>query len=868
MNKNLLKLCVLGCAAFAMNACDTGEYNDLECDPATYKAECLSENALMFCNAGKLEVQKGENGAVCLHVNGEAKIVKDGEGSIEPVSCTSTCNSTTELKQCNADGTTTTVDCSASGKICENGVCVTRPSQTCEVKCVSDTILSDCVNNVATTKDCSTDNKICGSVDGKAACVDATTPEVCTESVCDADGKLKICVIADGETEGTYDDPIDCTKDESGEDTGKVCGKDENDKFACVTKTVETCTESVCDADGKLKVCVIADGETEGIYDDPFDCTKDENGDDTGKVCGKDENDKFACVTKTVETCTESVCADGVLKVCEIADGETEGVFKDPVTCADTDQVCGTVDGKAACVDTCTASVCTDGVFKKCEIAAGADKGVYAEPLRCSILEQICGEVAGEPACVDPTPVECEESGCKVTEDGEIYLKCNNGIIESRTLCTGDTPLCASKNDVNYSGAEEGCIAKIDAGTFKQTCADEANGVMVVDETGHIVNAQCGTAENGYKSQCKVVTDTTTGTEVARCLEPTEVKSLVGFPCTCDGEDCESVISGYQVKNFYLTTNGQDLLGDGVLASIKDTDSIVIPNLFAKSISGCEALEEELKAHPVDGMAVACYREAKIVFSESIADIIGKKFVETLKKFNDQNEHETGETTGLADFMTTFGNILKNGIEYKASSVGYCTIAAMDTRIDVKDGGLFAYLFNDYVFDATKDTKSCDDHSDCKWGIARSMNQGTVVNELDSDDVCPDGSSYFRYNLKKDFSYIGMSTVAWSLCLQDCTTDDDCNEGYSCIDMDKSYCELIDKKDDPACFTYHGEIVEKDGVDVFALRTSDDLASGRKYPDPKDRSGHKVCFSKDAIGSFLDLKGRLNQVKKGLKDAL
>ena len=32
MNKNLLKLCILGCATVAFNACDTGEYNNLECD--------------------------------------------------------------------------------------------------------------------------------------------------------------------------------------------------------------------------------------------------------------------------------------------------------------------------------------------------------------------------------------------------------------------------------------------------------------------------------------------------------------------------------------------------------------------------------------------------------------------------------------------------------------------------------------------------------------------------------------------------------------------------------------------------------------------------------------------------------------------
>ena len=56
MNNKLLKICLLAGLAVGLNSCSEGEYNDLNCDPATYKAECLDTANFMFCNNGTLTV--------------------------------------------------------------------------------------------------------------------------------------------------------------------------------------------------------------------------------------------------------------------------------------------------------------------------------------------------------------------------------------------------------------------------------------------------------------------------------------------------------------------------------------------------------------------------------------------------------------------------------------------------------------------------------------------------------------------------------------------------------------------------------------------------------------------------------------------
>ncbi len=710
MNKNLLKLCILGCATVAFNACDTGAYNNLECDES-YVAECLSENAYMYCNNGKLDLKNCAPGSMCMHIDGVATCAADGEGGDVPQECTK--------------------------------------------KCIDETHLNDCVNGQATPVDCSADGKVC-EVD---ACVSAQ-PQC--EASCDADGKLLTCEEdADGNRIAK-----DCSKDENGEDTGLVCGADANGKFDCVDPA--SLCEASCDADGKLLTCE-KDADGNRIAKD---CSKDENGEDTGLVCGADPNGKFDCV-EPAQQCVVSCDADGIhLNSCNDED--------------------------------------------------------LAEVIDCSALnDQICGAVGESFGCI----AKCTAADNKCDAETETAFVCNEttGIINEIVCPDDDSKVCEVKDGI------AGCIARCTADDNK--CSDDAMKLLSCNsESGHLEEVVCATEEHP-NYQCLVNEDS-----VPVCDAKA---SIIGLPCTCEGEDCNSVMTGAQIKALF-TENGRTLLSgeDNYFNSIDDADEVVIPNFFANGIKGCEAL-----TNPPEGMKVACYRQTEITFAPSIVDIFANRFPAILKKYSDLEEGEPSqESQNLSRFMTELGAILNDGITFNAADVGYCTYAALNLKINAS--GLLGYMLEPNAFDA--------DAPNGDAGIAAKFNQGTVAgNAADSDDTCPEGSSYFHYNLNKSFSFIGESTVAFSMCLANCTSNDDCNAGYECIDMNGRYCE---SDTDANCFDGH---VNAEGV----FFTSDYYNSGRVFPAPNAEGARNVCFSKEALGGFLALKGKLNQVKAGLIEA-
>ena len=993
MNKKLFKLCILGCAAFAMNACDTGEYKDLECDES-YVAECLSTGALMRCDSNKLIVEYCAEGSSCKHINGVSRCSADGEGSSETAACTTKCIDGQRLSRCNADGTTTTIDCTTTNQVCEVDVCVTRPStpQTCEVKCVDSTTLSDCVDNVATTKDCSTENKICGTDEsGKAACIDASTPETCTESVCDTDGKLKVCVIADGETEGTFDDPIDCSKDESGEDTGLECGKDENDKFACVPK-VTKCTESVCDASGKLKVCVIADGETEGTFDDPFDCSKNEQGQDTGLVCGMDENSKAACVQGEVK-CEETVCAeDGItLNICN-DENEVE-----PFDCSknsdgsDSGKICGeNSEGKAACIDKpeeCTANACDeDGItLKVCEIKTGETKGVVVETKNCAVDSEgaatnlVCGEKQVDSAVTfDCVPEKCETSTC---EDGEVFVRCTDGAVESRTTCAGETPICANELDLRYLNdgkdatdadyATTSCIAKFDASLLE--CSKDSTTLWTADATsGHIVDSVCANEDNDFMSQCKVAD--VSGTPTPKCLAPEEVKSAVGLPCSCDesdpDNDCYTTVTGDEIIKYFKSDSLFEMYARAV---IKSDDYITFPNFFAKSNKGCEALEEEWAGN-TSGLKVACYREASVKFSPNIIKLVSEDMPAVLlgdcdklmgEGINEQcntcaatcgknsaqfmafaeaacdTDEDSNACKGfkacsalpdseacntfkescstcisgcselnwcspksdsdanLAALFKELGGELSEELKFVAEDTGYCGVGAINANVKADPAGLLGQVFEDKAFDETAAAPA--GKSDLV-SLSSYLSNGSVVPEQGAAVTCPEGSSYYRYGQYKKVNRFGDISTFFAFCLQDCVADSECNEAYTCINMDSDICACDPEKPkidsplgkidadcehskyypasedadpnkhaarfcDPNTNTCGGTVGCFTGnYENGKLVTNGGYWSGRTDPDNEQASsGKSACFSKDTMWNMFGLKGRLNQLRDSMK---
>lgn len=72
MKKICLSL-VMATLGLGMLACDEGEYNDLACDAATYKAECLDTIHFMVCGEdGKLIVRECATGQSCSADNATA----------------------------------------------------------------------------------------------------------------------------------------------------------------------------------------------------------------------------------------------------------------------------------------------------------------------------------------------------------------------------------------------------------------------------------------------------------------------------------------------------------------------------------------------------------------------------------------------------------------------------------------------------------------------------------------------------------------------------------------------------------------------------------------------------------------------------
>ena len=54
MKKNWIVFVSMLVLALGFNACSMGEYNDLECDPADYPAECQTANSYTYCKAGQV----------------------------------------------------------------------------------------------------------------------------------------------------------------------------------------------------------------------------------------------------------------------------------------------------------------------------------------------------------------------------------------------------------------------------------------------------------------------------------------------------------------------------------------------------------------------------------------------------------------------------------------------------------------------------------------------------------------------------------------------------------------------------------------------------------------------------------------------
>lgn len=63
---------VMATLGLGLCACDEGEYNDLKCDPATYKANCLDPVSYMVCVDNLLILHECPSGQICSDSNATA----------------------------------------------------------------------------------------------------------------------------------------------------------------------------------------------------------------------------------------------------------------------------------------------------------------------------------------------------------------------------------------------------------------------------------------------------------------------------------------------------------------------------------------------------------------------------------------------------------------------------------------------------------------------------------------------------------------------------------------------------------------------------------------------------------------------------
>lgn len=447
---------VLATMALTANACDTGDYNDLDCDES-YVSDCIAENAYMKCDletkklivvqcaATELDTDKvichqGASGARCVSQDmlankceadvcaSDALLHKCVDGIIEPVLCSGA------TPKCGIDATGKAAcvgEGEHTGESCTETVCDTTTN-----------VIKVCVDGKVTeTKRCSEDgSSICGTQGEGDAAVQACipNPEYCDVSACTDDGKIKRC------SEHRYVDAVACDNaDESIKCFDVTTG--EGDAAKTVGECRKSCTASACSEDNtKLLVC-----NEKGYYEDAKGC-------DSGR-CGlvvdpEGENDEgvFDCLKPEVgETCTEDVCgADGKIQKCIKEDGATTGHLAEAAACDVAGEKCfsvKTVTGETTttqdvCKATCTEDVCVSSTtLNKCHIAEGAQEG-YVEVETCEPTEANMASVCMGNACVNinnqqfiGAPCECTGTDCDVvynkdeiesffSEDGKTWL--------------------------------------------------------------------------------------------------------------------------------------------------------------------------------------------------------------------------------------------------------------------------------------------------------------------------------------------------------------------------------------------------------------------------------------------------------------
>lgn len=506
------------------------------------------------------------------------------------------------------------------------------------------------------------------------------------------------------------------------------CGIDATGKAACVSEgsqSGESCTKTVCDtATNVIKVCV------DGKVTETKRCSEDGS-----SICGtqgEGEAAVQACIPNP-EYCDVDACGeDGKIKRC------SEHRYLAAATCDDTDESLKCFDvtkGEGAdaktvgeCRKSCTADVCSaGGKIQKCVVENDATSGYLADAADCA--------VAGE-KCFSVTTVTGETT---TTQD------------VCKATCTED--VCVSSTTLNK------CHKAEDA------------------QEGYVEVETCDTAETGKAGVC-----------MGNACKVINNQQFIGAPCECTGTDCDVVYNKDEIESFFSEA-GQTWLGTVDDASkLKEGDEIRGANFFAKST--CNDLATKLNIAERDDIKIGCFRDTVVKLPTSFATLFSTEFAKRIKAqicpngdTDDKCVVKEGETKSvfdvIAESLVAVGAVLGDGIKFTAPQ-GYCTMGALKMDGMLAEGtakGTAIDIFSENAFLATPAAGQVSLFSRFNGGVIPSTEAGAA-------SVCPEGSELYKYEIGKNFSdSFGKATIHYALCLQKCTDDSTCREGYQCMKL-------------------------------------------------------------------------------------
>ena len=450
-------------------------------------------------------------------------------------------------------------------------------------------------------------------------------------------------------------------------------------------------------------------------------------------------------------------------------------------------------------------------IFSRKLLALSAISALSMAFVACDDDAADSGETTCTPGCKGDTLITCVDGKAQETNCADANLTCDSAtkacIVKGDTTtcttadngCQSDTELktCnlqTGKVDITKCGANQICDSKqkkcvddvpecVD-GDYMPACSSENERAYTVCESGKIATKTC--AADSYCKEGSCTPDPTCSDNQILvnhvCQDkPAEENIILGRPCSCEGADCEITITGKELKGAVTLDSVKTIVGELVPAmstmingiidpiiddfnAIPDDATITAPNIFSKSIKGCEGLEAPA------GMTVGCFRDSTIVFPEALYDgFLKGNGINSALPLVKVAINMFAPGLDLEKFLNKISDLLKGGIQFTSTN-GYCLAATIDINGTFTDADMAGAIIKNAF---------------AEGGLVSKINTGDH-SQVKADTTCPTGGTFLRYDIpNKAVDMLGTFNVGFDMCLRACSTDADCRtaDGYKCIEF-------------------------------------------------------------------------------------